>query len=317
MHDIISIGEILIDLTQIGSDAHGNGLFAAYPGGAPANVAVAAARLGASCFFLGKVGRDGFGDSLIRTLQENSVDTSGICRGDLPTTLAAVTISPQGERSFRFLRGADQTLTTREVEQHLPSQATFLHFGSVSLTAGLSRAATIYAVRQARANGSLISFDPNYRAALWPSLESATQWMTLPLSMVDLLKVSEEELLLLTGTEDLEQGAMALSKRGIRLVLVTLGAKGVFYRWEGHSGLVPGFSVKVADTNGAGDTFLGAVLSRLARRPGGPLAGLQTVELEEILVFANRAAALTCSRSGAIPAMPSLEELEGFSGQYH
>lgn len=317
MHDITSIGEILIDLTQIGTDPQGNGMFAAYPGGAPANVAVAAARLGASCSFLGKVGQDGFGDTLVRTLQNNGVDTSGVCRGDLPTTLATVTISPQGERSFRFLRGADQTLTTREVEEHLPRNTTFLHFGSVSLTAGLSRSATIFAARQAKANGSLISFDPNYRSALWPSRESAIQWMTIPLPMVDLLKVSDEELQLLTGTEDLEQGALALSRKGVRMVLVTLGPRGVFYRWEGATGLVPGVSVQVADTNGAGDTFLGAVLSKLARRPAGPFEALSSPELEEILSFANRAAAHTCSRSGAIPAIPTLAELEGFgrSGQ--
>ena len=312
MPDITAIGEILIDLTQIGTDPHGNGLFAAYPGGAPANVAVAAARLGASCAFLGKVGKDGFGDTLVRTLQDNCVDASGVCRGDLPTTLAAVTISPQGERSFRFLRGADQTLTNREVEAHLPQRTTFLHFGSVSLTAGLSRSATIYAARQARAKGILVSFDPNYRPALWPSQESAIQWMTLPLPLVDLLKVSDEELPLLTGTTDLKEGSLALARHGIRLVLVTLGDKGVFYRWQDSCGLVPGVSVKVADTNGAGDTFLGAVLSRLARRPGGPLEDLFPGELEEILSFANHAAALTCSRSGAIPAMPSLAELESF-----
>ena len=309
MPDITAIGEILIDLTQIGTDSQGVGLFAAYPGGAPANVAVAAARLGASCAFLGKVGRDGFGDTLIRTLRDNGVDADGVCRGDLPTTMATVTISPQGERSFRFLRGSNQTLDTREAEDHLPEHTAFLHFGSVSLTAGPSRSATIFAARQARANGALISFDPNYRPALWPSQESAVEWMTLPLPLVDIIKLSDEELSLVTGTEDLEIGCLALARKGIRLVLVTLGAKGVFYRWHGNTGLVPGVPVQVADTNGAGDTFLGAVLSWLARRTPGPLEGLSLAELEEILFFANRAAALTCSRSGAIPAMPTLAEL--------
>lgn len=310
MYDITAVGEILIDLTQTGVNDQGVGLFAANPGGAPANVAVAAARLGARCAFLGKVGRDGFGDTLLHTLQSNGVDTSNVHRGDIPTTMAIVTLSPQGERSFRFLRGADQSLTVQEVAGVDLTHTKFLHFGSVSLTPGPSRSATIFAARQARSAGALISYDPNFRPSLWDSRESAVQWMALPLPLVDILKLSEEELPLIAHTSDLERGAQELAGSGVRLVLVTLGAKGVYYRWGTRTGLVPGVSVAVADTNGAGDTFLGAVLRCLALRPHGPLEELETPELEEILSFANRAAALTCSRSGAIPAMPTLSELE-------
>ena len=129
--------------------------------------------------------------------------------------------------------------------------------------------------------------------------------------MVDVIKLSEEELPLLTDSQDLEEGSRLLAEQGISLVLVTLGGDGSFCRWGGETFLVPGVSVQVADTNGAGETFLGAVLSRLCRRGDRPLEGLTRPELEEILAFANRAAALTCSRSGAIPAMPYLAELEG------
>lgn len=131
-----------------------------------------------------------------------------------------------------------------------------------------------------------------------------------PPALVDILKLAEEELPLVSGFEGLEEGTARLSEGGVRLVLVTLGERGVFYRWAGRTGLVPGISVQVADTNGAGDTFLGAVLSRLSRRGSAPLEGLTQCELEEILNFANRAAAITCSRSGAIPAMPTLSELD-------
>lgn len=310
MYDITTIGEILIDLTQIGVNDQGVGLFAANPGGAPANVAVAAARLGARCTFLGKVGRDGFGDSLLDTLQANGVDTSNVYRGDAATTMAVVTLSPEKERSFRFLRGADQSLTVQEIAGIDLSHTKFLHFGSVSLTPGPSRSATLFAARQARSAGALISYDPNFRPSLWDSHESAIQWMALPLPLVDVLKLSEEELPLVTHTSDLTQGTQELAGFGARLVMVTLGAKGVYYRWQGHTGLVPGISVPVADTNGAGDTFLGAVLRCLSLRSDGPLNDLEVPELEAILAFANRAAALTCSRSGAIPAMPTLSELE-------
>ncbi len=312
MADITTIGEILIDLTQTGTSEQGVPLFAANPGGAPANVAVAAARLGARTAFIGKVGRDPLGDFLIRTLRDSGVDASMVHRGDSPTTMAVVAVAPSGERSFRFIRGADRDLAPEEVRSEAVEQSKILHFGSVSLTSGLARSATVYAARHARHSGVLVSYDPNYRASLWNSEESAAEWMRLPLPLVDLLKISEEELPLLCGAEDLEAGTAALEEQGVRLILVTLGSQGVFWRWQGRTGQIPGVPVKVADTNGAGDTFLGAVLSRLARREGKetPLEGLSPSELEEILSFANRAAALTCSRSGAIPAMPWLAELE-------
>ena len=186
-----------------------------------------------------------------------------------------------------------------------------LHFGSVSLTRGTARNATIFAARNARQAGVLVSYDPNYRAALWSSEREAQEWMCIPLPLVDVLKISEEELPLLTGTRDLDEGTRLLEARGIRLILVTLGSEGVFCRWQGDSWSQPGEKVRVADTNGAGDTFFGAVLSRLCQREGKkPLEDLSAGELQEILTFANRAASITCSRSGAIPAMPTLEEMK-------
>ena len=185
-----------------------------------------------------------------------------------------------------------------------------LHFGSVSLTAGDAREATLFAARHAREHGVLVSYDPNYREALWPDQEAAVAQMCAPLPMVDVLKLSDEELPLLTGTADPAEGTRRLADQGVSLVLLTLGGEGAFWRWQGKTGLVPGVATTVADTNGAGDTFLGAVLSRLVRRGEKPLEGLTVPELEDILAFANRAASKTCSRSGAIPAMPTLAELE-------
>ena len=156
-----------------------------------------------------------------------------------------------------------------------------------------------------------MSYDPNYRPALWRGEAEAVEWMRIPLPLVDIIKLSEEELPLLTGSDDLEEGSRLLAEQGISLVLVTLGGAGGFCFWQGEGFAVPGISVKVADTNGAGDTFLGAVLSRLSCRGDKPLEGLTAAELKTILDFANRAAAFTCSRSGAIPAMPTLSELEG------
>lgn len=311
MTDITTIGEILIDLTQTGVNEVGVPVFAANPGGAPANAAVAASRLGAKAAFIGKVGQDGFGGYLRRTLEENGVDHAGLRTGSDVTTMAIVSVDASGERDFRFVRGADCTLCPEEVDEEAVTRSKILHFGSVSLTRGIARSATIFAARTARHSGTLVSYDPNYRSSLWRSVEEAMEWMRIPLPLVDIIKLSEEELPLLTGSDDLEEGSRILEERGISLVLVTLGAKGSFCRWKGESFTVPGVSVKVADTNGAGDTFLGAVLSRLCRRGDkAPLEDLTRAELEDILSFANRAAALTCSRSGAIPAMPTLAELE-------
>lgn len=311
MKDITTIGEILIDLTQTGINEQGVPLFAANPGGAPANVAAAASRLGASTAFVGKVGDDGFGAYLRQVLEDDHVNCSGLYTGSAPTTMAVVAVDSRGERSFRFVRGADRDLSPQEAVSTL-SDTKFLHFGSVSLTEDPARSATLAAARAAREAGVLVSYDPNYRAALWPSQEEAEDWMRRPLELADVLKLSDEELPLLTGAGDLEEGARALEELGIKLVLITLGGEGVYCRWQGEGWRQPGVSVKVADTNGAGDTFLGAVLSRLCRRGDkAPLEDLTRAELEDILSFANRAAALTCSRSGAIPAMPTLAEVEG------
>ena len=308
MTDITAIGEILIDLTQTGFNKANVPLFAANPGGAPANVAVAASRLGARSAFVGKVGSDSFGGYLRSVLEDNGVDAAYLRSGGT-TTLAIVSVDAAGERSFQFLRGADCELTPEEVDESIVRESRVLHFGSVSLTRGIARSATIYAARTAREAGALISYDPNYRPALWRSEKDALEWMRLPLPLVDVIKLAEEEVPLLTGLSGPEEGSRLLEKQGVSLILITMGGAGVFCRWRGECFTVPGVPTRVADTNGAGDTFLGAVLSRLCRREGGPLEGLTRAELEDILAFANRAAAVTCSRSGAIPAMPSLNEL--------
>lgn len=309
MTDITCIGEILIDLTQTGFHESGVPLFAANPGGAPANVAVAAARLGARTAFIGKTGRDGFGRYLRRVLADNGVDAAGLHESELPTTMAIVSVDGSGERDFRFARGADNDFVPEEVDADAVAGSKMLHFGSVSLTPGPAQSATLFAARSARDAHVLVSYDPNYRSALWDSQENAVKWMRAPLPLVDVLKLSEEELPLVIGTSDLEEGTRLLEEQGVKLIMVTLGENGVFCRWRGESWHQPGIPVKVADTNGAGDTFLAAVLSRLCRRGNGPLEGLERAELKDILAFANRAAAFTCSRSGAIPAMPTLAEL--------
>ena len=309
MKDIVAVGEVLIDLTQKGMDELGVGQYAANPGGAPANLAVAAARLGASTAFVGKVGADAFGAYLRRVLEENRVDTRGMLTDPQErTTLAVVSVDGTGERSFSFYRdpSADVNLRAEEIPADLLRGTRVVHFGSVSLTAEPARSATLYAAKTARENGCLVSYDPNYRASLWHSQEEAVAQMKAALPLCDILKISDEELPLLTGTTDPAEGSRQLSALGIRLIFVTLGAEGAFFRMGEQTGSVPGIRVQVGDTNGAGDTFFGAALSLLVKED---LDKLTLERLTQIAAFANKAASITTSRHGAIPAMPTLEEV--------
>ena len=311
MRDITAIGEILIDLTQSGRTEQGIPKFDANPGGAPANLAVAAAKLGADSAFIGRVGNDSFGSFLKDCLAKNGVDVSGLSTDPVQhTTLAIVTVDDAGERSFSFYRdpSADVNLTAEDVSPEQLRETKILHFGSVSLTAEPSRSATLYAAKTAKEAGAIVSYDPNYRASLWPDEETAIARMKEPLPLADILKISDEELPLLAGTEDPEEGSRRLAEQGIRLILITLGPDGAFYRYDGATGHVPGVPCVVADTNGAGDTFFGSFLSRLVKHEG--LDGLSKEELESMIAFANKAASLTTSRHGAIPAMPTLKEME-------
>ena len=293
--DILTIGEVLIDLTQTGKDARGIPQFAANPGGAPANLAVAASRLGAQTAFIGKVGADAFGRYLKEVLAENKVDVSGMAvDADHPTTMAVVSVDATGERDFSFYRSAnaDVMLCKEDISDEALKAAKIVHFGSVSLTADPSRTATLDAAARAKKLGATITYDPNYRANLWKNKEDAIAQMKAPLPLVDILKVSDEELPLLTGTTDCESGTAQLAQNGIRLIFVTLGANGVFYRFGEKTGHVAGVPCKVGDTNGAGDTFFGAALSKLCKEE---LDTLTVDKLESILAFANKAASITTS----------------------
>ena len=313
MKDLVTIGEILIDLTYSGRQ-NGVPVYVANPGGAPANVAVAAARLGADSAFIGKVGNDYYGGFLRETLTENKVDVSGMLTdASAPTTLAVVSLTDAGERSFSFYRRncADTLLSPEEISDELLGNTRFLHFGSVSLTDAPARSATLFAAKRAKELGATVTYDPNYRANLWNSEKEAVERMKSVLGFVDILKISDEELPLLTGTDDPEAGTRQLfDEYGISLILLTLGADGAYYRRSGETGKAEGFKVKVADTNGAGDTFFGAFLSRMAALGVYKPDDLTSEQLFDSVRTANLAASLTTSRHGAIPAMPDLKELE-------
>ncbi len=310
--DVIALGEALIDFTESGTSPAGARLFEQNPGGAPANVACAVARLGGRAAFLGKVGDDMHGHFLRQTLKSAGVDTSGmIVDGGVFTTLAFVALGERGERSFSFARkpGADTCLTTGEIDPALLERGKLLHVGSLSLTDEPARSATFYAVKLARELGLTVAYDPNYRASLWPDEATAQEGMRSMTPFCDVVKLSDEETGLLTGEKDPEAAAEKLLSQGVACVVVTLGSDGALVATKEGSRKVEAFPAQAVDTTGAGDAFWGAFLTQLTRNHKAP-KDLTLDEAAGYAKFANAAASICVSRRGGIPAMPTAEEVE-------
>ena len=202
---IVALGELLIDFTEAGISKNGMKLFEQNPGGAPANLLTVASHMGYRTSFIGKIGTDMHGDFLKKTLQNEGIDTGALVEDERYfTTLAFVEIDDNGERNFSFARkpGADTQLEVSDLDQKLLSDCRIFHFGSLSLTQEPSRGTTLEAVRIAKEAGALISYDPNYRASLWADTETAVAQMKAAIPLADVMKVSDEESLLLTGAGD-------------------------------------------------------------------------------------------------------------------
>ena len=316
--DVVALGELLVDFTQNGVSEQGNLLFEANPGGAPANVLAMLRKLGKSCAFIGKVGRDSFGDMLSRTVEEAGVDVRALLRDkDIPTTLAVVHTFPNGDRDFSFYRkpGADIMLRMDELDEDLLRDCRIFHFGTLSLTDEPCRSATIKAHEIARASGALISFDPNLRPPLWKSEEAAREAIEWGLARCDILKIADNELLFMTGEEDFDKGAAILQARfpNIRLLNVTAGGDGSHSYYGGMQVFEPACSLGgVIETTGAGDTFCASVLGFVLEHG---LDGLSREDLSAMLRFANTAAYIVTTKKGAIRSMPEREQVEALLKQ--
>ena len=337
---LVSLGEFLIDFVPAdrGVTLEDAERFVRAAGGAPANVAVGASRLGVPAAFLGKVGDDPFGRHLAQVLEREGVDASGVrFDQEARTALAFVSLGEGGERDFVFYRNpsADMRYRPDEVDEEIIASADVLHIGSISLIQEPSRAATLHALDVARRNGAWVSYDPNLRLALWPSAAEAKRGILSIWERANVIKVSEEELTFLAGSTDVG-AARELMHDDLDLLVVTLGAAGVRYlcgeRWGGGSGVVPGFPVDAIDTTGAGDAFMAALLAGLLEGTLGVVPGTSTApaetspaetspygtapsetsDLETLLRRANACGALTTTRRGAIPALPNAAELDAF-----
>lgn len=324
MVDAITLGELLIDFvsTESGVSLIEAPAFQKAPGGAPANVAVGLARLGVRSGFIGKVGEDDFGHFLAQTLQKNGVDTSALRFSDQARTmLAFVSLRADGERDFMFYRhpSADMLLSPEELDHDYIGAAKSLHYGSISLISEPSRSATLAAVESAMERGLLISYDPNLRLNLWPSAEMARVGMLTGWQFAQVAKVSREELTFLSGESELEAAVKTLWHERLRLLVITEGRDGCRYFTPDAQGHVPGFDVPTIDTTGAGDGFVAGLLAGLFALRAGQSESLRVGEniskLEQVLRFANAVGALTTTKRGAIPALPTREQALALLGE--
>lgn len=318
MHDIIALGELLIDFTPESAPGAEKVLLSQNPGGAPGNVMAAAAKLGANTALISRVGADAFGDFLVEQVTKHGVCPNYITREtSCHTTLAFVHLDSKGDRSFSFLRspGADVLLDTAHIPDQAIAATPIFHFGGVSLTHDPARRATLHALNLAHDQGKLVSFDPNWRPSLWSNHAEARTLLRRVLPGVDVIKVSEEELPLMTDSDDLEEGSLRLSRAGVKLVLVSRGEQGAFYRLGKLTGNIPGYRVATVDTTGAGDAFMGAVLYRLRGMKPAALRKLGQAALEDIVDFANAAGALATTKTGAIAIMPTLDDIAALRGK--
>lgn len=309
-YDVIALGELLIDFTMNGQSEQGNNMFEACPGGAPCNVLALLNKMGKKTAFIGKVGKDQFGALLRDTITEAGIDASNLMVDEnVNTTLAFVHTFPDGDREFSFYRnpGADMMLTADEVNPEVVKDTKVFHFGTLSMTHEGVREATKKAVETAKANGCLVSFDPNLRPPLWRSLDLAKEQMEYGFGKCDILKISDNEIQFVSGKEDYDEGIAYLQETyDIPLILLTMGKDGSRAYYKGMRVERPGFSVKAIETTGAGDTFCGSSLNYLVDHD---FENLTEEQLGEMLTFANAAAALVTTKKGAIKAMPVKEEV--------
>ena len=319
IYDVTALGELLIDFTENGTSAQGNPLLEANPGGAPCNVLAMLEKLGKKTAFIGKVGKDMFGEQLKTAVEEVGIDTRNLVMDEeVHTTLAFVHTYPDGDRDFSFYRnpGADMMLKKEEVDEDLIRGAKIFHFGTLSSTHEGVREATRYAIDVAKEAGCIVSFDPNLRPPLWKSLDEAKAEIEYGLSKCDILKISDNEIQWLTGKNDYTEAVKWIrEKYDIPLILVSMGKEGSrAYYQDRMVEKAPFINENTIETTGAGDTFCACVLHYICKHG---LENLTEKNLKEMLTYANAAASIITTRKGALRVMPRPEEIEALIAGHH
>lgn len=309
--DVTALGELLVDFTENGISAQGNTLLEANPGGAPCNVLAMLKNLGKKTAFIGKIGNDALGKMLKKTVEDQGICIDNLVEDEeIHTTLAFVHSDKDGDRSFSFYRnpGADLMLQWEEINVDFLVNTKIFHFGTLSMTEEEIKNVTKKAVQKAKENGVLISFDPNFRPPLWKDMEDARQQMWYGIGQCDILKISDDEILFLTGTKDIDEGiARIREKSHAKLICATMGKNGskVYYKGKTVFGR-PFLRKDTIETTGAGDTFMACLLNTVLEKG---LEQLTQESLTEMLLFANAASSIITTRKGALKVMPQRQEI--------
>lgn len=309
--DVYSIGEMVIDFIPGTEPAS----YVRNAGGAPANVAIAAAKNGLDAGMCCSLGDDDFGRFLAATLEEHHVRRlrKDFCQ-DAITTMAFVTLAPDGDRSFTFARkpGADMFLTESDVREDDIDASVIIHAGSCSLSASPEAEATVKALRLGKEKGKLVSFDVNYRNLMWNDNEKAcAQKVFECLPYIDLLKISEEEVQMMGGEKALP-GLMEL--HAMTLIVETLGSAGARCFFRGKVFDVPGRKAKCVDATGAGDAFWGGFLSSLRLQGVEHADQIDETVLRNAMEYGNIAGWICVQSKGAIASLPTRTQIEEY---YH
>ena len=319
MTDVVCIGELLVEFVSTTNNvplSESLGFIKA-PGGAPANVAVAIQKLGLNARFIGKVGHDPFGRYLEDSLRDTGVDTS--CLAVDPqsrTTAVFVAVWDDGHKDLCFYRnpGADMLLNVNDIAEEILTDARCFHFGTVSLIHEPAASAQRKALSIAREHGLMLSFDPNYRATLWPDAATANRTIFSEFRNCHLAKISMEEWEVATGHRELDRGIKAVLDQGVELLVISRGEYGSMATNGSYLIELPAFPVKVVETTGAGDGFMAGMIIKLLpeREKVGSLAKVDESIVRDALNFAGAVGALTCTQRGAIPALPSYAAVSSF-----
>ena len=314
-YDVTALGELLIDFTENGLSEQGNPLLEANPGGAPCNVLSMLQNLGRKTAFIGKVGNDGFGKMLRKTIEEQGICSDGLMLDDeVHTTLALVLKKEDGDRDFAFYRkpGADMMLREEEVNEELIINSKVFHFGSLSFTDEPVRSASLKALELAKKSGAIISFDPNLREPLWNDLKEAKKQIAAGMKYADIVKISDNEILWFTNEDDYDNAISKLRNDypNLRLICLSLGPEGSRAYYNDIVVKQKAFLREdTVDTTGAGDTLCAYMINTVLENG---LDNLDEYSLKEMLRKGNAAASIITTRKGALKVMPDVAETDDF-----
>lgn len=317
MKKVTAIGELLIDFISedVNADLIESSNFKKLPGGAPANVCAAISKLGGQTAFAGKVGSDSFGRFLNKTLESHNIDTQNLIFDNInKTTLAFVSIQSDGERDFIFNRGADGKLKLEELNINTIMESNVIHFGSATALLGDSLYDTyIKILKLSKENNIFTSFDPNYRIDLWKNnndnfIQSSIECIKLS----NFVKMSDEEIKLITRKESLSDAATEILNLGADCICITLGKDGTFLKTNYFEEIVSSIQIKPIDATGAGDAFTGAFLYQISQNNATPDIFSNKEQMIDIVSFANKVGAIVCTRRGAMSALPTIDDLKNY-----